>query len=200
MLKPRKIIFVPLPQKSIPSKNNVTRDSLWIQIKHNLILLSKKKMNRKIGSYGRYYCLRSLDSSLYLLLPLVFTATVLEISLFQASERQYSSFEKVQVSKKFSGVGSTNLRPPIKLNDSLGSLVRLRSLYIQRCVKRCVCVWWGGGVGNFSMFWQNVSVKCPDSMLFVNLQYFNKKNKTKTKCRILSIFSPAEIKLLPAMT
>ena len=61
-------------------------------------------MNRKIGSYGRYYCLCSLDSSLYLLLPLVFTATVLEISLFQAPKRQYSSFEKVQVSKNFPGV------------------------------------------------------------------------------------------------
>ena len=116
-------------------------------------------MNRKIGSYGRYYCLCSLDSSLYLLLPLVFTATVLEISLFQAPKRQYSSFEKVQVSKKFSGVGSTNLRPLTKLNDSLGSLVRLRSLCIQRCVKRCVCV---VGRGCWEFF--GVLTKCVGKM------------------------------------
>ena len=42
-----------------------------------------------------------------------------------------------------------------------------------------------------------VSVKFLDPTLSVNLEYFTIK---KTKCRILSISSSAEIKLLPAMT
>ena len=49
---------------------------------------------------------------------------------------------------------------------------------------------------HLSIFWQNVSVKFPDQMLSVYLEYFI----IKTKCRILSISSPAEIKLLPTMT
>ena len=48
---------------------------------------------------------------------------------------------------------------------------------------------------NLSVFWQNMSVKFPDPMLLVNLEYFIRK----TKCRILLISSPTEIKLSPVM-
>ena len=41
----------------------------------------------------------------------------------------------------------------------------------------------------------DILTQFPDPMLSVNLEYFI----IKTKCRILSISSPAEIKLLPAM-
>ena len=43
--------------------------TIWRQIKYNIILLSKNKTNRIIASYRRYYC------SFHLLLPLVFTVT-----------------------------------------------------------------------------------------------------------------------------
>ena len=58
-------------------------------------------MNRKIGSYGRYYCLCSLGSSLYLLLPLVFTATVLEISLFRHLKGNIQALRKFKSAKTF---------------------------------------------------------------------------------------------------
>ena len=45
-----------------------------------------------------------------------------------------------------------------------------------------------------------MTVKFPDPMLWVNLEFFIIKTIIKTKCRILSIFGPAEIKLLTAMT
>ena len=48
---------------------------------------------------------------------------------------------------------------------------------------------------NLLVFWQNVSVKFPDLMLSVNLEFFIIKNKTK-----ISINIQSEIKLLPTMT
>ena len=50
---------------------------------------------------------------------------------------------------------------------------------------------------NLSVFLQYVSVKYLDPLLSGNLKYFIIK---KTNCRILSISSPTEIKLSPAMT
>lgn len=61
-------------------------------------------MNGTIASYRGYNCLCRLNRSLLLLSPLVFTVTTLEISLFQALERQYQSFDKVQVSKTLQGL------------------------------------------------------------------------------------------------
>ena len=61
-------------------------------------------MNRAIAFYRRDSCLCRLNRSLRLPSPLVFTVTGFEISLFQAPERQYQSFEKVQVSKIFQGL------------------------------------------------------------------------------------------------
>ena len=49
---------------------------------------------------------RSLNRSLHLLSPLVFTVTAFEISLFHRPAKQYQSFEKVQVSKVFQGLVS----------------------------------------------------------------------------------------------
>ena len=61
-----------------------------------------------------------------LLSPLVFTVTALGISLFQAQEMQYPSFERVKVSSIYQGLA---LNPQTsQLNNSLDSLVRLRSL------------------------------------------------------------------------
>ena len=82
------------------------------------------KANRTIASYRKYYCLCSLDRSLRVLPPLVFTVTAFEISLFQGPERQYQSFEKAQVSIIFQGLTCHPQKP--QLNDSLASLVRIR--------------------------------------------------------------------------
>ena len=72
-------------------------------------------MNRTFASYRRYYCSRSLNRSLQLLSLLVFTVTTFEIGLFQAPERQYTSFEAAQVRKIFEGLA---LHPKIPhLND-----------------------------------------------------------------------------------
>ena len=67
---------------------------------------------QKILSYCRYF---------HLLSPLVFTVTSLEISLFQAAERQYPSFEKIQVSKMFQELAVHHQTS--QLNDSLASPV-----------------------------------------------------------------------------
>ena len=67
---------------------------------------------------------RSLNRSLHLLSPLVFTVTAFEISLFQGPERQYQSSEKVQVSKIFQALAPHPQNP--QLNDSLASLVQGR--------------------------------------------------------------------------
>ena len=83
-------------------------------------------MNRTIASYRRYYSLYSLTGSLCFLSPLVFTGTAYEISLFQVLERQYQRFWKVQVRKIFQGLDPNPHN--FRLNDSLVSLVRLRSL------------------------------------------------------------------------
>ena len=84
------------------------------------------KANRTIASYRKYYCLCSLDRSLRVLPPLVFTVTAFEISLFQGPESQYQSFEKAQVSIIFQGLTRHPQKP--QLNDSLALLVRIRSL------------------------------------------------------------------------
>ena len=65
----------------------------------------------------------------------------------------------------------------------------------------CVCRWRRGVkpihfLKNLLVFWQNASVKFPDAMLSVNLEYFIIKI---TKCRILSKSGPAGIKVLLAM-
>ena len=121
------------PQNTPPSQNlycghAASSDTpvyfISVRIKYNLILLSKNKDNRTIASYRRYYCLYSLNCSLRLLSPLVFTVAAFEISLFQGPEKQYQRFEKVQVSKIFQGLALHPQNP--QLNDSL--LVSLRSL------------------------------------------------------------------------
>ena len=69
-------------------------------------------------SYRRCYCLCSLSNcSVDLLSPLVFTVTALEISLFQVPKEWLYT-------------------PSPQLNDSLTSLVRLRSLCFTKTAKR----------------------------------------------------------------
>ena len=84
------------------------------------------KTNRTIASSRKCYCLCSLNLSLRLQSPLVFTATAFEISLFKGSERQYRSFWKIQLRKTLQGLASHHQNP--QLNYSLALLFRLRSL------------------------------------------------------------------------
>ena len=77
-------------------------------------------MNSTIASYRRCNCLCRLNRSLRLPSPLVFTVTAFEISLFQALERQYQRFQKVQVSKIFQGLAVQPQTP--ELNDCLASI------------------------------------------------------------------------------
>ena len=114
----RKVSHFPKPHSE--GMQHYLRFPIWLQIKYNLILLSKTKTNRTIASYRRYY------RSFYLLPPLVFTVTALETSLFKAPERQYSSFKKIQVGKNFHKLALHPQTP--QLNYSLASLVHFRSL------------------------------------------------------------------------
>ena len=84
------------------------------------------KTNRAITSYRRHYCLCSRNRSLCLLSLLVFTAIAFKISLSQGPERQYQSFEKVQVCKTFQELAPHSQNR--QLNDSLSPHFRLRWL------------------------------------------------------------------------
>ena len=106
---PTEIFSFPKPPLRIYSATTDTP----CDFKKNILILSYKiKTNRTITSYRRCYCLCSLSNcSVDLLSPLVLTVTALEISLFQVPEKQYSSFEKVQVSKIFQGM-ALHPQPP----------------------------------------------------------------------------------------
>ena len=74
---------------------------IWVQIKHNLILLSaNKEEHNKILLLE--YCWFILSSSL--LSTLVFIITISEIRLFKTREKQCSSVAKLQVWKIFKGL------------------------------------------------------------------------------------------------
>ena len=110
----------PFPKPSNEGMERHLRTPIWRKIKYSLILLSKNKTNRTMASYRRFY------RSFHLLSPLVFTDTAFEISLFQAPERQYSSFKKIQFSKIFQELALHPQTP--QLNYSLAALFRLRPL------------------------------------------------------------------------
>ena len=73
---------------------------------------------------------------------------------------------------------------------------RSRARACRSCVCVCVCVRGGGGgeggvtpppfFWSLLVFWQNVSVKLPDPMLPVNLEYFIIKNEMQNSINIQS--------------
>ena len=97
-------------------------------VRQNIIRIFYRqiKTNRAITSYRRHYCLCSRNRSLCLLSLLVFTAIAFKISLSQGPERQYQSFEKVQVCKTFQELAPHSQNR--QLNDSLSPHFRLRWL------------------------------------------------------------------------
>ena len=69
----------------------------------------------------------------------------------------------------------------------------LESLMHDSCVKKYL----GASSGsNLSLFFQNVSVECPDPMLLVNLEYFIVKNEMQNSINI----RPRRNRTLPTMT
>ena len=111
------------PKTSTDGMERHLRPPIWLQIKYNLILLSKNTTNRTIASYRKFYC------SFHLLSPLVFTVTALEISPFQAPERQYSSFKKIQVSKIFQELALHPQTHTTKLLTCFACMFKVTSLH-----------------------------------------------------------------------
>ena len=83
-------------------------------------------MNRTIASHRRYCCFCSLNLSLRLLSPLVFTVTALEISLFKHQNNSIKAFRKFKLAK-FSR-GWLFRPPPPQLNNPLARSFKVTSL------------------------------------------------------------------------